>query len=44
VPEGTEDESATEFDAITGATLTSKAVQQILNNTIDEAPEIVGRE
>jgi len=44
VPEGTEDESATEFDAITGATLTSKAVQQILNETIEEAPEIVGRE
>jgi len=44
VPEGTESTTVTEFDAITGATLTSKAVQQILNDTIETAPEILGRE
>ncbi len=41
VPEGTEGESSTEFDAITGATLTSKSVQQILNEAVEEAPEII---
>ena len=44
VPEGTEDNSDTEFDAITGATQTSNAVQQIVNRTIETAPEIIGRE
>lgn len=44
VAEGTETDSPTEFDAITGATATSKAVQQILNETIAKAPEILGQE
>ena len=41
MPEGTEGESETQFDAITGATLTSRAVQQILNEAIAQAPEII---
>lgn len=41
VPEGTEGESATEFDAITGATLTSTSVKNILNNVDKQAAEIV---
>jgi Na+-transporting NADH:ubiquinone oxidoreductase subunit C len=44
VPEGTESADPTEFDAITGATLTSTAVQNMLNKTISAAPAIVGRE
>ena len=44
VPEGTGSDSETEFDAITGATLTSKAVQQILNETIENASEILSQE
>ena len=44
VPEGTETDDPREFDAITGATITSTAVQNILNDTIDAAPGIVGRE
>ena len=42
VPEGTETRSPTEFDAITGATITSTAIQNILNDTIKEAPDILG--
>jgi len=44
VPEGTKSDSPTEFDAITGATITSRAVQQILNSTIEAAPRILERE
>jgi Na+-transporting NADH:ubiquinone oxidoreductase subunit C len=44
VPEGTESDSPIEFDAITGATITSTAVQKIVNSTIDHAPSILGRE
>ncbi len=44
VPEGTKSTSPTQFDAITGATITSRAVQQILNKTIDAAPGILGKE
>lgn len=44
VPEGTETTDPTEFDAITGATITSTAIQNILNETIDAVPGIVGRE
>lgn len=44
VPEGTLSESDREFDAITGATITSTAVEQILNDIIDAAPGILGRE
>jgi Na+-transporting NADH:ubiquinone oxidoreductase subunit C len=44
VPEGTESDSDLEFDAITGATITSTAVEQILNNTIEDAPGLIGRE
>jgi Na+-transporting NADH:ubiquinone oxidoreductase subunit C len=44
VAEGTESDNPREFDAITGATITSTAVQNILNDTIDAAPGIVGRE
>lgn len=32
VPEGTEDESKTEFDTVTGATATTNAVMKIINN------------
>ena len=41
VPEGTGTTSDTEFDAITGATITSTAVQNILNSTIKAAPGIL---
>lgn len=41
VPEGTEDEAPDEFDAITGATLTSKAVRGILNDLQAEATDVV---
>ena len=44
VAEGTLSESDREFDAITGATITSTAVEQILNRTIETAPGILGRE
>ena len=36
-PEGTGDNSQSEIDAITGATVTSTAVRNILNRTVDEA-------
>ncbi len=41
VPEGTDGEAPDEFDAITGATITSTAVQEILNRIQAEAPSIV---
>ncbi len=41
VPEGTEGESDTEFDAITGATITSTSVRNILNETLETAPDII---
>ena len=41
VPEGTDGEGRNEFDAITGATITSTAVKDILNKALKEAPEIV---
>ena len=44
VPEGTEGESGQEFDAITGATITSTAIQSILNKQLDAVPGIIGRE
>lgn len=44
VPEGTEGEGTQEFDAITGATITSTAIQNILNKQLDAAARIVGRE
>ncbi|MBT3275174.1 MAG: FMN-binding protein, partial [Spirochaetales bacterium] len=43
VPEGTETTSDVEFDAITGATITSTAVENILNDTIEAVPGILGR-
>ena len=39
--EGTDTTDPQEFDAITGATITSTAVQNILNKTLEQAPEIV---
>jgi Na+-transporting NADH:ubiquinone oxidoreductase subunit C len=42
VPEGTEDEARDEFDAITGATITSRAVEKIMNRAAAEAPARVG--
>jgi Na+-transporting NADH:ubiquinone oxidoreductase subunit C len=44
VPEGTRTTDPREFDAITGATITSTAVQNILNKTIEAVPSVVGRE
>lgn len=41
VPEGTDDEGVNEFDAITGATLTSNAVKGILNDLQAEASSII---
>jgi len=37
VPEGTRSASLNEFDGITGATITSRAVEKILNDTFAEA-------
>ena len=42
VPEGTGSLDEREFDAITGATITSTAVQNILNDTIETASGILG--
>lgn len=42
VPEGTRSADVQEFDAITGATVTSRAVEQILNKTVEQAPGLVG--
>ncbi len=44
VPEGTQSTSGGEFDAITGATITSAAVEKILNSMIETAPAVLGRE
>lgn len=41
VPEGTESDDANQFDAITGATITSTAVQDMLNRVLEEAPGII---
>lgn len=41
VPEGTDDEAKNEFDAITGATITSTAIMDILNKTQAQASGIV---
>jgi len=42
VPEGTASASVSEFDAITGATVTSRAVEQILNRTAAETRHKAG--
>lgn len=42
VPEGTKNESANEFDAITGATITTRAVKDMVNVVFKEAPERIG--
>jgi len=44
VDEGTRSTSKQVFDAITGATITTRAVRDILNRTIEDAPGIVTRE
>jgi Na+-transporting NADH:ubiquinone oxidoreductase subunit C len=41
VAEGTKSEKSDEFDAITGATITSKAVESMINETMKDAPDIV---
>jgi Na+-transporting NADH:ubiquinone oxidoreductase subunit C len=41
VDEGTRSESKAEFDAITGATITTRAVRDILNRAVAEAPGMV---
>jgi Na+-transporting NADH:ubiquinone oxidoreductase subunit C len=41
VPEGTRSTAPDEFDAITGATITSAAVQDILNRTLRDAPALI---
>ncbi len=41
VPEGTKDNKNNEFDAITGATITTTAVKDMVNKTAKEAPGIV---
>lgn len=41
VPEGTQSVSVNDFDAITGATITSRAVESILNKTLTQAPQEV---
>ncbi|NQU39623.1 MAG: FMN-binding protein [Lentisphaerae bacterium] len=41
VPEGSGSTDPTELDAITGATITSKGVRDILNSLIEEAPALV---
>jgi Na+-transporting NADH:ubiquinone oxidoreductase subunit C len=43
VPEGTKSEKYDEFDAITGATVTSKAVESMINKTVKNAPVIAGK-
>jgi len=44
VDEGTQSASATEFDAITGATITTRAVRDILNGVIEDAPKLVSQD
>ncbi len=41
VPEGTKDNKENEFDAITGATITTTAVKDMVNKTAKEAPTTV---
>ncbi|NQT92086.1 MAG: FMN-binding protein [Lentisphaerae bacterium] len=41
VPEGTRSAAPTDIDAITGATITSAAVRDILNAALRDAPDIV---
>jgi len=43
VPEGTKSGKADEFDAITGATVTSKAVESMINGTVKNAPAVAGK-
>jgi Na+-transporting NADH:ubiquinone oxidoreductase subunit C len=43
VPEGTKSGKADEFDAITGATVTSKAVESMINVTVKNAPAVAGK-
>ena len=42
VPEGTKNEGPRQFDAITGATVTSTAVQSIVNTTLKRADALKG--
>lgn len=44
VDEGTHSSSETEFDAITGATITTRAVRDILNGVIQNAPTLVSKD
>jgi Na+-transporting NADH:ubiquinone oxidoreductase subunit C len=44
VPEGTHAAAPTEFDAITGATVTTAAVRDLLNRALADAPARVGRD
>ena len=41
VSEGTKNDKPDQFDAITGATITTRAVQRMVNKTLKEAPEIL---
>ena len=41
VSEGTKNDKSDQFDAITGATITTRAVQRMVNKTLKEAPEIL---
>lgn len=43
VPEGTKSEKSNEFDAITGATVTSKAIESMVNQTVKNAPDVTGK-
>lgn len=43
VPEGTKSGKEDEFDAITGATVTSKAVESMINETVKNAPAVAGK-
>lgn len=43
VPEGTKSGKDDEFDAITGATVTSKAVESMINETVKNAPAVAGK-
>ncbi len=43
VPEGTKSGNENEFDAITGATVTSKAVESMINKTVKNAPAVAGK-
>jgi Na+-transporting NADH:ubiquinone oxidoreductase subunit C len=41
VPEGSKSASSNQFDAITGATITTNAVKKMVNNTLTNAPAIL---